>query len=216
VTKQGTKVFDQKICTPERCGPASHHTLSLQKLWRGSTPDAVVDFYTGGAHCCFETMVVLVQGTTGGTLTVDHDWGDPGYRVERFDGNAELVTADDRFAYEFTSFAGSGMPVQVWTIDPDGQLVNVTFLRQDLVAKDAARWWKTYVSQRRERGADVRGLIAAWCADEYQLSEGPKCAAELRSAEKSGFLRGPGEWPQNGKFIELLERDLAKWGYPKA
>lgn len=215
VTNQGKKVFDEQICTSERCGLASHHTLSLQALWQGSTPDAVVDFYTGGAHCCFESMIVLVKGTAG-TVAVDHDWGDPGYRVVRYDGNAELVTADDRFAYAFTSFAGSGLPIQVWTIDPDGQLENVTWLRQDLVAKDAARWWQAYVSQRGKKGADVRGVVAAWCADEYQLSNSRTCESELTSAVRHGFLNGPSEWPQAAKFVTVLESKLSKWGYPRA
>ncbi len=216
VTNQGKKVFDEQICTSERCGLASHHTLSLQALWQGSTPDVVVDFYTGrGALLLRVDDRARERGRPAPWRSI-HDWGDPGYRVVRYDGNAELVTADDRFAYEFTSFAGSGLPIQVWTIDPDGQLENVTWLRQDLVREGRCPLVEAYVSQRGKTGADVRGVVAAWCADEYQLGNSRTCESELTSAVRHGFLNGPSEWPQAAKFVTVLESKLSKWGYPRA
>ncbi len=212
VTNAGRKVYDREICTSERCGLGSHHTLSLQRVWTTDTPDAIVDFFTGGAHCCFESLIVLVNGSKT-PRTIFHDWGDPGYEVQRFDGTAELLTADDRFAYAFTSFAASGLPAQVWTIAADGHLVDVTSSRPDLLKKDAAQWWDAYISYRGKPDGDVRGVLAAWCADQYLLGHKSKCTGELSAAQRHGFLRGPNVWPQNDKFIVALEKMLKKLGY---
>ena len=35
-------------------------------------------------------------------------------------GRTLILSADDRFAYAFTAFAGSGLPIQVWTINTNG------------------------------------------------------------------------------------------------
>jgi hypothetical protein len=168
--------------------------------------------YTGGAHCCFETLIALVDGPYRGRL-LDHNWGDPGYSGQRHDGVYEFVTSDDRFAYEFTAFAASGMPVRVLTINPAGRFVDITPMRLDLVRADAKQWWSSYVKYRGKKDWDVRGLVAAWCADEYRLGEGDACKAELASALQKHYLGGPDIWPQGAKFIAALNRDLAKWGY---
>lgn len=181
-------------------------------MWKSDTPDVIVDFFTGGAHCCFESLIVLVNGTST-PRTIFHDWGDPGYEVRRFEGTPEFLTADDRFAYEFTSFAGSGLPAQVWTIQADGHLLDVTASRPELIREDAAEWWSSYVRERGKPDSDVRGLLAAWCADEYHLGHVQKCADELARAQRHGFLRGPSEWPENAKFSSALRKTLARWGY---
>jgi hypothetical protein len=215
IRNAGKKVYDRPICTSYRCGLGSRHSLSLEAVWKGATPDVIVDFFTGGAHCCFESLIVLVNGTSP-PRSIFHDWGDPGYEVQRFNGTAEFLTEDDRFAYEFTSFAASGLPAQVWTIEADGHLVDVTGSRPDLIRKDAAQWWEAYVSYRYQKDSDVRGLLAAWCADQYRLGHAQKCTAELERAQRHGFLRGPDVWPQNAKFIAALEKTLARWGYRPA
>jgi len=215
IRNAGRKVYDQGICGSERCGLGSHHSLSLQRVWRTSTPDAIVDFFTGGAHCCFESLIVLPDASSG-HRSIFHDWGDPGYEVQRFDGTSEFLTADDRFAYAFTSFAASGLPVQVWTIAADGRLADITQSRPDLIEKDAEQWWHTYITQRSEPDGDVRGVLAAWCADEYRLGHEQKCTEELAIAQRHGFLRGPDVWPQNAKFVKALKKMLAQLGYGSA
>jgi hypothetical protein len=214
VTVDGKSTFDKSLCTPLRCGIETQQILSLHKL-SGGTPDVVLDYYTGGAHCCFWSLIVTPTGKS-----IVHDWGDSGYKIVAFHGVPQLVSADDRFAYAFTSFAGSGLPVQVWAITPDGalshpdQLVNVTQTRLDLVKKDAAVWWKAYVSQRGRPDSDVRGVLAAWCADEYRLGGKLKCSDELAQALVKGWIKGVPYWPSNGKYIALVRKDLAAWGYP--
>jgi hypothetical protein len=217
VVKNGGKtVYDHDLCSLDRCGIASKHTLSLQNVWGGTLPEAVVDFYTGGAHCCFEALIVLVDGPHPGRA-VFHNFGDPGYEFQRVEGNTSILSADDRFAYAFTAFAGSGLPLQIWTINANGVLTNITRTRPDLIKKDAAMWWHTYVAGRgKSEYGDVRGLVSAWCADEYLLGEKAACDAELKTALPKGYLNGSGFWPSGAKFVTALHRSLAKWGYLKS
>ena len=35
----------------------------------------------------------------------------------------------------------------------------------------------------------------------------------LAQALAHGYLRGPNIWPENAKFVALLHRELAAWGY---
>jgi hypothetical protein len=212
VKDAGKTVFSRPLCTSERCSPGSKQTLELKDVWDGSADEALVSIYTGGAHCCFQSLVVLVDGAHPGRLLA-HDWGDPGYRGQRRNGTFYFISADDRFAYAFTSFAGSGLPVQVWSIDAGGRFVDVTASRLDLVRSDAAVWWKAYISGRGAPDGDIRGVLAAWCADEYRLGDPAACDTELASALRAGYLNGPSGWPRNQKYIATLKKSLAGWGY---
>jgi len=212
VRNAGTTVLDRRLCTPDRCGPGSQHSLKLENVWGSATPEAVVDLYTGGAHCCFQNLIVLVDGAHPGRMLF-HNWGDSGFRGERHDGTFHFVSADDRFAYAFTSFAGSGLPMQVWVIDAGGRFADVTATRLDLVRADARQFWTAYVSQRGKADGDVRGVVAAWCADEYRLGLKQACDTELESALARGYLGGPTGWPANASFVRALHRSLTAWGY---
>jgi hypothetical protein len=210
----GKTVFDRQLCNDVRCGPGSDHSLALQNVWGSSLPEAVVDIYTGGAHCCFDTIVAFTDAPLAGRF-VEHDFGDPGYNGERHDGVYEFMTADDRFAYAFSSFAASGLPAQVLMLNPAGKFVDVTSTRLDVVARDAKFYWHAYVGDRGTPDADVRGVLAAWCADEYRLGEGAAGRAELARAVRNGWVgKEAGDlWPANAKFVSLLEGSLRKWGY---
>ena len=209
----GRTIVDRLLCANQRCGPGSHHELALENVSDGPLREAVMSVFTGGAHCCFETLIALVDGPHRGRL-IDKLWGDPGYEGQIHDGQYQFISADDRFAYAFTSFAASGLPVQVFTIDAAGNLVDITQTRLDLVRDDLKQWWQAYVSERGKPDGDVRGVLAAWCADEYRLGATAVCETELRRALAKGWLRGPTVWPQNRAYIAALSKLLAKWGYP--
>jgi hypothetical protein len=109
--------------------------------------------------------------------------------------------------------------MQVWTLDPAGRFVNVTRRRLDLVAGNASRLWKAYLKDKAMKGTDVRGVLGAWCADQYLLGRSAACEAELRKALKQGLLRigvHDGTFgPRDAAYIKELKRDLAAWGYVK-
>jgi hypothetical protein len=213
VRNGGHTVFNRLLCSEDRCSIASQHWLDLKNVWGDAAPEVVLDTYTGGAHCCFESLIVLTGGGHAGHA-ISHFWGDPGYSVKTLGGAPVFVTADDRFAYAFTSFAASGLPVEVFAIGAHGVMNDVTQSQLTLVKKDAAQWWHAYTSLRGKSAEDdIRGVLGAWCADEYRLDDKAACDTELASALKKGYLKGPGIWPQNAKYIAFLHRELAKWGY---
>lgn len=214
VVKNGGKtLYSRMLCAPATCGGGSQHELKLENVWGGSAKEAVLGIYTGGAHCCFETTVILVDGPRAGRV-LHYGWGDPGYHGEVHDGQYQFITADDRFAYEFTYYAASGFPTQVLVINEAGtKFVDVTRTRLDLVREDAASYWKSYLHYRGSAEDDSRGLLAAWCADQYLLGTPEACTTELASALKAGYLAGDTLWPAGAKFGTALHKRLVQWGY---
>ncbi len=212
VTRGEQVVFDRQICA-QVCGPASGGAIAFRNVWDSRTPEVVVSLYTGGAHCCFQTELVLLR--PGGPATgIFHDWGDLGYRGQWLRGRFWFVTGDDRFAYAYTSYAASGFPMQVWTVDRPGRLVDVTRQRLDLVAANAKRLWRSYLGERRH--GDIRGLIGPWCADEYLLGKRAACDAALADALRHGYLRSDDLGPGGRRYIAKLHHDLVAWGYTRA
>jgi hypothetical protein len=210
----GRTIYDKQLCSESRCSIASRHTLGLPNVWGSAGPEVVLDTYTGGAHCCFESLIVLTDGGLAGRA-ISHFWGDPGYEIQKLGGAPAFVTADDRFAYEFTSYAASGLPVRVFAIGAHGVMNDITQTQLGLVKKDAAQFWHGYTSLRGKKDDDIRGVLAAWCADEYRLGQKAACDAELHRALVKGYLDTyDGFWPRGAKYIAFVHRRLAKWGYP--
>ena len=89
--------------------------------------ELVVTNYTGGAHCC--TQVVVWTRTPSGWKDVDLGAWDGGAMSEPTDadndGSAEFVTRDNRFLYEFASYAGSFAPPMILAVR-GGEMVDVT------------------------------------------------------------------------------------------
>jgi hypothetical protein len=70
-------------------------------------PDLVVEVFTGGAHCCFSTIVYDLGPTL--TKVLEMPLSNCGGSFQDLDSNgvAEFVTCDDRFAYAYCPYAGS-------------------------------------------------------------------------------------------------------------
>jgi hypothetical protein len=215
VVRAGAPAYDAAVritgCTAPWCRPGglgSSSALRAVDLDADGEPEVLVDVFTGGAHCCSATQVLWWTGAA--YQAVRHQWGDPGYRLADVDGDGrpELVSADDRFAYRFTAYAGSAMPVQIWHVD-HGRFVDVTASYPALVRDDAAHWLRTW----RRLGPSGLGVLAAWAADEYRLGHGSAVRRELRSALRHGRLRGISGWPRNRAYIRDLLGFLKRTGY---
>ena len=172
-----------------------------------------VDTYTGGAHCCFQTRFYRWLPERRAYGKTFRDWADAGYRAKNLDGrgSVELLSSDARFGYVFTAFAGSPFPIQIWDFDA-GRLRDVTPLFPGQVELDAQGLWRTYLEHRRTD--DVRGVLAAWQADQYLLGRQDKGWLELDRALKRGDLKGPdGVWPTGRRYLRELRTFLVKTGY---
>jgi hypothetical protein len=153
---------------------------------------------------------------TGSSYTgTPAQWGDVGYALKDLDGDGipELRSFDDRFAYEFTAYAGTWFPPQIWQFRA-GVLNNVTRKYPALVRADAKRALRTY---RHHRGfVDLRAVVAGYVADEYLLGRGATGWKLVHSALRHGKLNGFGRgdaWPRNGRYVRALRKFLRKTGY---
>jgi len=159
--------------------------LAFRDLDGDGSDELLLDLFTGGAHCCFVEQ--LVDFSTSPPLTVQKDFGDPGERVETLGGRVVLLSADDTFAYRFTAYVASGLPIQIWTYG-GGRFHDVTRSYPAQIARDARSWWSAYVQERRRRG-DVRGLLAAWAADQALLGRAASARATIARLEPAGYVR---------------------------
>jgi hypothetical protein len=200
------------LCGRE-CWPASGvpgvPVLGVAALDPGRGPDVVVNLYSGGAHCCWITQVFSYRGSA--YAVAQRDFGDPGAALRHLGGGWAFVSADDRFAYEFTSFAFSGLPVAIWRFH-EGHFVDVTRAFPARVAADASRQYADYLANGRQ-GLGL-GFIAAWAADEALLGKSGHAAKTLVSLAAAGQLRSGDGFARSGRaFIAQLAGFLAKTGY---
>jgi subtilisin-like proprotein convertase family protein len=204
-----------KDCSVSGISTIMGQPLRIADLDGDGEPEVLVDLYTGGAHCCWVTLFLRWDGRT--YRSTPHLWGDPSYDLSDLDhdGRPELVSADDRFAYAFTYYAASALPIQIWRYD-HGTLTDVTSSYPALVRKDAATLWQGYLQTRTQKGSDERGVLAAWLADEYRLGLADEGWAKVRAAYDRGELSPPRVdplWPAGQKYLTALRIFLAKNGY---
>jgi hypothetical protein len=215
ITRAGVLAYDAPVdprgCKDGTCGPAGDHAVTVTDLDADGEPDVIADVYTGGAHCCTVSRMLRWDGAR--YVPLDRNWGDVGYRIEDVDGDGrpELVSADDRFAYLYGSYAASVFPVQIFSLH-NGRLVDVTRAHPGLVRKDRA---ENYRLARRARGF-ARTAYAAWAADRYLFGERTSTLRTLRRLARSGRLRtdlGANSRRAQRRWVSRLDRDLRRFGY---
>jgi len=187
-------------------------TIAVRDLDSDDEAEVIVDFYTGGAHCCFFSRIYGYAGST--YVPVRHVWGNLTYKVRdlNHDGAPELVSADDRFAYVFTAYAFSGFPTRIWEYR-SRRLVDVTRSYPALIRRDAARLWKESLRARKADYPDVRGILAAWVADEYLLGREEHAWTTMRSLNRAGVLGGDRGWARGSAYLVKLRKFLESRGY---
>lgn len=187
--------------------------LRVRDLDADDEPEVALDLYTNGAHCCTQSLIYRYDPTRRRYRPTFHDWGNayPGYRLVDPDHDArpELRSHDDRFAYAFTSFAGSAFPVRIWHFD-HGRMFDVTRQFPDLVAADARANWHTYLRYKQER-SEIRGALAAWLADEYLIGREDEGWSRLETLARRGQL-GHDAAP----YLRALRSFLRKLGYVRS
>ncbi|HWF26476.1 MAG TPA: hypothetical protein VG275_13555 [Solirubrobacteraceae bacterium] len=218
ISRSGQVVYDQPVAS-SYCGPPAqqqycapgfgHSSVHVANLEPGPEPDVVLDLYTGGAHCCSIEQVFSFDPGTGTYVLSQHDFGDPGARLAQLGpgGRDEFFTADDSFAYAFTDYADSGLPIKILAC-AGGRFTDVTRQHPKLIARDAAR----YLTAFKHDLSNGDGLIAAWAADEDNLGHTSLVASTLSGYRNAGELRG-GNYPSAQKFIAALGKLLKKDGY---
>jgi hypothetical protein len=176
--------------------------LKIADLDGDGEPEVLVDTFSGGAHCCLTTRLLTWDGT--GYQPRDIAWRDVSYQLRDADGDGrlELVGADPRFSSVFTAFAASAFPPRVLQV-VQGAPVDVTRRFPALVRADAKRRLRDLRAARR--GADIRGVLAAYVADQYLLGRGSVGTAEVDRQHRKGRV--------SKGFKALLLKRLKSWHY---
>jgi hypothetical protein len=187
-------------------------------------PEVVVSFYTGGAHCCSDTSVILsnADGSSWSTLDIGEFDGGPMLTVDLDnDGRYEFEVRDNAFLYTFACYACSETPLQVLAIE-NGALKDVSSEPRFRKAHEA--WLKNMIGNVPED--DVNGFLAGYVGEKSLLGES-KEAWDLMLAHYdkssnwgletcSNPLDDDGECPGEMvtlTFPEALERMLKESGY---
>ena len=194
-------------------------SISVQDLDGDGEPEVVFHGYSNGAHCCEVAVVYRLSADGTSYIQTAQNFGNAGYRLADLDhdGRPEFVSGDDRFAYTFTAYAFSGLPRQIWHFEAGG-FVDMTRSYPHAIAADARWFLKSYRQDRRQRDFDVRGVLAAYVADEYLLGRPATGWAIVRAALRRGELqRGVDPlWPVGRAYVRKLRRFLVRTGYAPA
>ncbi|BAS58939.1 hypothetical protein LBWT_49070 [Leptolyngbya boryana IAM M-101] len=134
-------------------------------------PEVILDFFTGGAHCCTYSLIYHYDAKQQQYVESRAFWGNLGYQLQDLegDGKVEFMSANDSFAYAFTSYAASAFPIQIWRFE-NGKMIDVTRTYPKLIHSHAYRLWQAY-QEVKGNDADVRGILAAYLADKYLLGQ---------------------------------------------
>ena len=226
IERRGVRVLDTRVQPYSRQDPENQpvgvwrkqgvkgaRTIAVADLDGNGEPEILLDFWTGGPHCCLWTRIYRWQTSARAYTSSTHFWGNWPYRLAGLrSGRTELVGADNRFAYAFTDFAGSSAPVRVWD-DRNGRLVDTTRAYAAAIARDAARQWRWYGAVRHRDG-EVRGYLAAWTADESLLGRG-SLAFRWLDSHHSRFVDAIDEEHSGSvvNFLRALRAFLVRTGY---
>jgi len=223
IARGGTVVYDQpvvskfcaKLCWPGPAVAAKRPAVQVVDLEHTGDPDVVLNLFSGGAHCCTVIQIFSFNAAASSYSQTERVFGDPDARIVDLshDGRFEFLTADDSFAYRFTDFAASGLPIEIVTF-AGGHFTDVTRNYPGLVAKDAAFWLKAFKSQARQGYPDSVGVIAAWAADEDLLGHSKQVSRYLRAQAAAGHLNA-GDGAGGAKFVANLQKFLRRHGYSR-
>ncbi len=206
--------FCGRLCWPQSADyGGSRNPLQVVALSTG-TPDVVLGLYSGGAHCCFLDEIFAPSTSTSYSKT-EVFLGDPGADVKKLAGDRwpVFVSADDSFAYTFTDYAASGLPLKIMRF-VNHRMVNVTRDYPHELSVDAQVWLRAFYGQASSHYSDSVGVIAAWTADEYLLGHASNAEKFLREQAAAGHLNSLLTPSLKGSmFITQLNKFLRQRGY---
>jgi hypothetical protein len=224
ITRGGQVLLDALVpapckdfCSSIPSGAGELDSLQLLDLNGDGEPEAIVDLFTGGAHCCLYTQLYAYRAATNNYPRLKQFWGDVGYTLKDLDGDGspEFRSADPSFSSAFTAYVLSGFPVQIWKFG-NGRLNDVTRGYKKLIKSDLKRQLGFYKQVRDDEGGDVRGFLAAYVADKYLLGQGDTAFALVYAAYRRGELKppSPDDSSVRGKrYISELRKFLRRTGY---
>lgn len=201
------QVFEGDEQIVDRAIPDERYLLpvdvAVRDLEGDGAPEPIFTLYSGGAHCCVSTVIY------DGATPLETFYGNVGYTLEKVAGALAFVTADDRFAYRYASYAGSLFPLLVQRYE-NGQIVDITRDRalRPRLKREAKRYKRYYQRAHRSRPGNLEAFkspLAAYTADMCNLGDCRKGYALAVKAVERGEV--------GALFVKRLERDMDRLGY---
>ena len=225
IALNGRVVYNQAVrsawCGTE-CSPnviaGTRTVVHIVRLVPDGTPSVVLDLYSGGAHCCAIEQVYSINPASGRIQKAEHNFGDPGVRLVPLGagGSFDLLSANDEFAYAFTDYAASGMPIEILSFSHNS-FRDVTRNFPQLIAKDANQWMNAFKAQATTHYTDSVGVVAAWAADEDMLGRDAAVTRFLDNEASAGHLNSALSpiTPSGEKYVVALLKFLRAHGYSR-
>ena len=210
-------VVDRELAT---CGSCRHYapagfgrTSSVQvRDLDGGQPEVLVNLYTGGAYCCWLTLVY--RGDT--YAPTSKNWGPKKPRLVHLGGGRpEFLSHDDRFLKPYGCNSCWRSLPHVWRFD-EGKLRDVTRRFPGQVRPASRKLRRKYFHASQGDG-DVKPLLAAYVATRYLLGRPGAGWRLVRRALRRGELdnrRGRYDFcPCGSRYPRRLKRFLRETGY---
>ena len=224
VDRAGARLVDEAIVkdcdyclvAPAGGGAEDSRSIHILDLEADSEPEVIVNLFTGGASCCFYSLIWRFDGTRYQRHRM-FPMGSFDFEAQNLDkdGPLELISRDYRFAYKYGSNVDTPRPVRIFRFRA-GRLVDVTRSFPAYPRNEAAGLYRLYLRMRRDKDVSVRGIIAAYVADEYKAGRGKLGWRRLIAAYRRGDLDKRG-YAGSGKFgrafVLDLRRFLTRTGY---
>jgi hypothetical protein len=228
IARDGALAYDQRVCVGaggckanvtgfypvgslSGYGTPSIRALDLES---GGEPAVTLQFTTGGNPCCAIFQVFWWDAATSSYASTEHEWFLPPLLEDLgHNGRFEFMAADARMFGTFTSAAGSGYPLQIFTFH-EGTFTDVTRSYPALIRSDALKQFK-YYERFSKAYHEGEGYLGAWVADECLLGRKATALGVLARENKRGRLRAPARtsYPQGSTYITKLLRLLRRLGY---
>ncbi|MGI8512801.1 MAG: hypothetical protein ACR2NH_09265 [Solirubrobacteraceae bacterium] len=217
IVREGVPGFNGPVAgAGDGVGPGAgigKKSLVARDLDGDGEPEVLVKLFSGGAHCCTISAIYRHVGT--GYAPSTHNWADTGFRIRDLGGDArpELLSADARFAFLYSSFAESRFPIRILRYKA-GKLTSVTRRFPRLIRRDLRRQKRSF--RRLRKHLNPRGALAAVVADQYLLKHRKAARRSLRGALRRGELGKTGDFHTGAfgrAYIRSLKRFLTRTGY---
>lgn len=146
-------------------------SVLLKDLDRNGTPEVIVQTFSGGAHCCTNTLIYSWQKDRFHKIEtgqLDGTGGD--FKDLNGDGKLEFVSYDQSFLYRFSSYAGSFPPSKIYTFT-NGKLIDTTRQYPKFLRSVAWRMYQTTLESKRNSDREKNGVLAGYVAQKALLGE---------------------------------------------
>lgn len=194
-------------------------------------PELIVQSYTGGAHCCVETVfgVATPQGPWEVVTLGQFNGGPTPLDDLDNDGVAEVITQDDAFLYTFDAYTASLAPPKIWGLK-QGKVVDRTrdpafqaYLKKGLNELGAPTVNQVVNGNVEKSAPWPNGYWAGYVAWKSLVGEGAEAWATMERAYDRtrkycpDLTRGESDCPtQLVSFPQVLAPFLKKNGYKVA